>query len=166
LECKTCHEEHHAGIDIISAVAIKNFKPETFMTVVNWKLTELLNCEHTFGYITKHNRIKQGLAKSHVNDAFIIARGHSQGRCKYYEVNQTRRNNRSIQLNRKGYKPSIRRKRYKLQSNDLIRDSQNNTVLRAKGVCSYGRSIKLEDGRYTNVKNIKLICYGKGICYI
>jgi hypothetical protein len=163
--CKTCHDEHHADIDIIPKKKIKNFKLETFMTTVRWKIVNALGCRHTYGYITKHNRIKQGLQKSHVNDAFVIAGGTTQERCKPYIVKQVRRNNRSIQTNRKGFKPSIRRRRYKLQPNDLVRYDE--VEYRVKGVHSYGKWIALVDSAKKiinlNIKNVELICYGKGI---
>lgn len=163
--CKTCHGDHHAGIDIIPKKKIKNFKPETFMTTVRWKIVNTLGCKHTYGYITKHNRIKQGLEKSHVNDAFVIAGGVSQERCIPYQVKQIRRNNRCLQKNRKGFKPSIRRQRYKLQPNDLVRYQCKE--YRVKGVFSYGKWIRLIDGTKeiinSNVKDVELICYGKGI---
>ena len=165
--CKTCHKQHHAGIDTIPKKKIKNFKPETFMTAVRWKLVNLLNCEHTYGYVTKHNRIKQGIAKSHVNDAFIIADGTDQERCKPYITKQVRRNNRSIQLNRKGFKPSIRKQRYSLQPKDLVRYDKK--VCRVKGVFNYGKWARLIDGIgniiNSNIKNVELICYGKGILF-
>jgi len=164
--CKTCHDEHHKGIDLIPMKEIKNFKPEAFMSAVHWKLTELLNCKHTFGYITKSNRIKQGLEKSHVNDAFIIAGGDCQERFEPYEVKQKRRNKRSIQMDRKGFEPSIRRQRYKLQPNDLIKDTKRNTIHRAKGMCGYGKQIRLDNGKYILNKNAKLICFGKGMTYV
>ena len=66
-----------------------------------------------------------------------------------------------IQTNRKGYKPSIRRKRYKLQPNDLVKYS--NKLQRVKGMFSYGKWVRLSDGTNANVKNVDLICYGKGL---
>ena len=166
--CKTCHDEHHKGIDIIPKKEIKNFKPETFMTSVHWKLVNLLNCEHTYGYITKHNRIKQGIVKSHVNDAFVIAGGASQERCKPYITKQIRRNNRKLQTNRIGFKPSIRRQRYALQPNDLVR--YNKDDCRVKGVHGYGKYIILVNELMEKVnvatKKVELICYGKGIQFI
>jgi len=163
--CKTCHDDHHTGIDPIPKKKIKNFKPKTFMTAVRWKLVNALECKHTYGYITKHNRIKQGLQKSHINDAFVIAGGTIQDRCKPYIVKQVRRNNRSIQTNRKGFKPSIRRQRYKLQPNDLVR--YRGKEYRVKGAFSYGKWIRLVDSAKeiinSSTKNVELICYGKGI---
>ncbi|MEA1969954.1 MAG: hypothetical protein U9N77_17265, partial [Thermodesulfobacteriota bacterium] len=41
-----------------------------------------LECKETYGYITKSKRIEQELEKSHHNDAFVIANGSTQTRCK------------------------------------------------------------------------------------
>jgi len=163
--CKTCHTAHHKGIDTIPKKEVKQFKAETFMSSVHWKLTEILSCEHTFGYITKTNRIKYGVKKSHVNDAFVIAGGTSElSRCIPLVVKQIRRNNRCIQTNRNGFKPSIRKVRYKLQPNDLIRyDGDEHHV---KGVHSYGRSVLLGNKRSVAVSKVKLITYGKGTCFV
>jgi hypothetical protein len=147
---------------------IKNFKPETFMTTVRWKMVNALGCKHTYGYITKTNRIKQGLQKSHVNDAFIIACGTTQERCKPYIVKQVRRNNRSIQTNRKGFKPSIRRQRYKLQPNDLVR--YQGKECRVKGVHCYGKYVILANELMEKidvlVKKVEFIYYGKGFQFL
>ena len=159
--CKTCHDDHHKGIDIIPAKKIRQFKPDTFMTTVRWKIVNALGCKHTYGYITKHNRIKQGLQKSHINDAFVIADGTIQERCKSYNVKQVRRNNRCLQKNRKGFKPSIRRQRYKLQPNDLVR--YNGGEYRVKGVHCYGSYVILKNKLNVAVKKLELICYGKGM---
>jgi hypothetical protein len=53
-------------------------KVETFMTMVRWRIVNLLrqtnnNVSHTYGYLTKCKRISFGISKSHVNDAFVIA---------------------------------------------------------------------------------------------
>ncbi len=164
--CKTCHEEHHTGVDIIPKKKVKNFKPETFMTMVRWKIVNALGCGHTYGYVTKHNRIKQGLQKSHINDAFVIAGGtRDVARTIPLIAKQVRRNNRSIQTNRKGFKPSIRRQRYKLQPNDLVRYHGKECMV--KGVFSYGKWVRLIDDAKeiinSNIRNVELICYGKEI---
>ena len=166
--CKTCHDEHHSGKDIIPKKKVKGFKPETFMTTVRWKIVNALGCEHTYGYTTKHNRIKQGIAKSHANDAFIVAGGTTQERCEPYITKQVKRNNRSIQVNRKGFAPAIRRQHYSLQYWDIVK--YNNTPYRVKSVFNYGKWITIVDniGKVinSNIKNVGLICYGKGIQFI
>jgi len=162
--CKTCHDEHHKGIDIIPKKKVRQFKAETFMSSVHWKLTELLGCEHTFGYITKSNRIKQGIEKSHVNDAFVIAGGTSQHRTISYGLKQVRRNNRCLQIHKNGFIPSIRKVRYKLQPSDLVR--YNGEEHRVRGVHSYGKFIFLMNKKSVAINKIELINHGKGLCYV
>lgn len=167
ISCRKCNLKKGSqtaeefGFPKIQARAKESLKSTAFMNVVRKMLVEKLGCEHTFGYITKYGRIKYDLEKSHINDAFVIAKGSNQERCKFYFVTQTRRNNRSIQTNRKGFKPSIRRQRYNLQPNDLVRF--NGKVKRVKGMFNYGTYVRLEDGTNTNVKNVGLINYGKGL---
>ena len=170
--CKTCHDKHHKGISIIPDKKIHRFKPETFMTIVRWKLVNQLRemygdiVHHTYGYITKTNRISMGIEKSHANDAFVIAGATSDiQRTLPYHFKQVRRNNRTLQTNRKGSKPPICRQRYKLQPNDLVR--YNSKSCRVKSTSSYGKRVKIFDNVGNiiklNVKKVELICYGKGI---
>jgi 5-methylcytosine-specific restriction endonuclease McrA len=149
----------------IQAKADKSLKATAFMNYVRSRIVDLLNCDSTYGYITKHDRIELGLPKSHANDAFVIAGGDVQQRSEEYIVTQTRRNKRSIQMNRRGYRPSIRRQRYKLQPNDLVKHEGLLCVV--KGVHSYGRYVKLVDhvGNLinSNIKNVEMVKHGKGI---
>ena len=107
------------------------------------------------------------MEKSHVNDAFVIANGTNQERCRSYWMFQVRRNNRSLQMNRKGFKPSIRRKKYQLQPYDLI--NYNNRIYRVKGVHCYGTRVVLDNPKGKNpsvaMKNVELIKYGKGLLF-
>jgi len=85
--CQTCHEKVTKGKLKLDIQIPIGFKPETFMSIVRWKLVNKLkglNNEvfHTYGYITKYNRIALGSPKSHTNDAFVIAG----------EINRTGRN--------------------------------------------------------------------------
>jgi len=167
ISCRKCNLKkadrtaEEFGFPDIQKQAKESLKSTAFMNIVRKMLVEKLGCEHTFGYVTKYGRIKYNLNKSHINDAFVIANGSYQEKCKSYSVTQTRRNNRSIQINRKGFKPSIRRQRYKLQPNDLVRfDGKEKRV---KGMFNYGTYIRLDDKTNTNVKNVEVINYGKGL---
>jgi len=167
--CLTCHDKVTKGEIELNIKPLKGFKAETFMTTIRWELIDQVKeqcnkVSHTYGYITKYNRAKLGLAKSHSNDAFVIAGGTNQKRCKPFIATQTRRNNRSIQTNRKGFKPSIRRQRYKFQPNDMVRF--NKKIYNVKGVFNYGTWVRLSDDSNiinTNIKNVSLISYGKGL---
>lgn len=167
--CFTCHEKVTEGKLKLNVKSLKGFKAETFMTTVRWKLVNKLSedneISHTYGYKTKYDRAKLGLEKSHVNDAFVIAGGTNQTRSIPFIATQTRRNNRCLQLNRKGFKPSIRIQRYKFQPNDLVLFDSN--VYRVKGVFNHGTWVRLSDIHNntinSNIQNIKLITYGKGL---
>ncbi len=105
------------------------------------QLVERLNCHLAYDDRTKYHRTKIGLSKSHVNDAFVRTGGKKHPRSQLFDVKQIRRNNRSIQTNRKGFKPFIRKQRYSYQPNDLV--SYNNCLYRVKGVFNYGEWIRL-----------------------
>ena len=128
------------------------------MTMIRWRFVDELkalgnNVSHTYGHITKSGRIESGIAKSHANDAFVIAGGRKQIRVKELIVKQVRRNNRALQMNRNGFKPSIRRKRYSFQPHDLVR--YNSNVLEVKGIFNKGCYIRLIDCE-SNVINPKI----------
>ena len=171
ISCRKCNLKkgnqtaEEFGFPNIQKKAKETLKSTTFMNVIRKRLVERVNAEETFGYITKYGRIKHNLEKNHINDAFIIAKGTNQKRCKPYQVNQVRRNNRCLQLNRKGYRPSIRRQRYNLQPNDSVR--YNGQLYNVKGVHGYGKQVMLVNniGKVININlnNIDLIQYGKGI---
>ena len=97
--CSACHSKVSSGSLKLKTVPSKEFKAESFMSMVRWKLVNKLReqgniVSHTYGYITKSKRIEQSLPKSHANDAFIIAGGNGQNISKGYIIRQNRRNNR------------------------------------------------------------------------
>lgn len=171
ISCHECNQKkgnktaEEFGYTEIQEKAKQSLKATAFMNAIRWKLVNLLNCDWTFGSITKHHRIRLGLEKSHVNDAFVIASGVGQERCNSHRGTQLRRNNRSVQTNRKGFKPSIRRQRYKIQPHDLVK--HNGLLCRVKGLFNYGKWVRIVTKAgiviNTNIKNIEGLKYGKGI---
>lgn len=101
--CNKCHTtpNHKQGKFLYewqtNKPKIRGFKDATFMSIVRWKLVKFIDCLHTYGYITKNNRIKYGIEKSHYNDAFVIADGEIQARVEPIIFEQIRRNNRSLE---------------------------------------------------------------------
>jgi len=140
-------------------------KSTPFMNVVRTRIVDKLGCGYTYGYVTKHNRIKSNIYKSHINDAFVIANGTTQKRTIPHTSIQVRRNNRCLQKNRNGFKPSIRRQRYKLHPYDSV--IYNNTTCIVKGVHCYGTRILITDGiskpKSVNIKSVGLVKYSQGI---
>jgi hypothetical protein len=138
--CEKCHKKVHLGKLELNIKKHKELKSATVMNIIRKRLLEFYaEAEETFGYETKVKRREIGLEKSHSNDAFIIAGGKYQIRGKEFEVTQKRKNNRCLQLNRKGYKPSIKKERSKIQPLDLfwVKGKQYG----CKGMFNYGKYI-------------------------
>jgi 5-methylcytosine-specific restriction endonuclease McrA len=174
ISCRQCNLKksnqtaQEFGYSQLHAQAKTALKTAPFMNLVRSRLVEQLACDQTWGYRTKYHRIKLGLPKSHVNDAFVIAGGTTQERSRAYQVHQVRGNNRSLQKNRKGFKPAIRRQRYPLQPNDLVHHKDQ--LCRVKGIFNYGKWVRLRGlttGQTLNssIKNVCLVKYGKGFAF-
>jgi len=117
---KSCHDKIHKEKLFHKLKKAKEYKAETFMAIVGAKFKKVLDCDITYGYETKTKRDLLEMDKSHINDAFVIAGGSTQKRCKPYKLEQKRINNRILQTNRKGFSPSIRRQRHIIQNRDFV----------------------------------------------
>lgn len=76
--CSTCHKKYHKGEIELKQKRGAKYNDAAFMGIMRWTLYAELkmlypNVSLTYGYITKSNRIKYGLAKEHYNDAYCIA---------------------------------------------------------------------------------------------
>jgi len=199
IACHNCNQKKGTmtaaefGHPEIHMLAKKPLKAAAYMNIVRSKLVDRIKkefpdyyCDSTYGYITKCNRIKLGLEKTHANDAFVIAGGVNQIRSKPYKVVQIRRNDRSLQLNKKGSKPSIRRNRYKYSPGDLVKRVSSlqttgwgegvgkkvrSVVYVVKGMFNYGEWIRLknpipgEKDIDINVSDVKICKYGSGLLF-
>jgi len=138
--CEKCHKKVHLCELELNIKKHKELKSTTAMNVIRKRLLEFYTeAEETFGYETKVKRREIDLEKSHSNDAFVTANGTNQIRSKEFEIIQKRRNNRCLQLNRKGYKPSIKKERSKIQPFDLFWVKGKQYV--RKGMFNYGKYI-------------------------
>ncbi|MHA2271857.1 MAG: RNA-guided endonuclease IscB [Candidatus Hodarchaeales archaeon] len=169
LSCHDCNQQKgnqtakEFGFPKIQTQAKESLKALPFMNLVRTRLAEALDCAQTWGYLTKYQRIQLGLPKSHVNDAFVIAGGTTQERCSPYRVHQVRRNNRSLQKNRKGFPRAIRTQRYPYQPYDLV--TYNNSPYRVKGTHNKGKRVVVAaqpKNKSVSVTKIELVTYGKG----
>ena len=110
----------------------------------------------TYGYITFTNRNNIHLEKTHYNDAFVIAGGSVQVRVKPLEIIQKKINNRTLQINRNGYKPSIRKQRYSIRPKDLV--WIEGKIYSVIGMQSKGLYIKIEGlKKVINTKKIERV---------
>jgi hypothetical protein len=108
--CHKCHYDHHNNglvlktfrtinkknaVSLRDAAAMNLIKDRIFS-----KLKELhsnIPIWRTYGYVTKHNRRKHNIDKSHANDAFVIAKNFNAEPLDYmFRGFQVRRHNRKI----------------------------------------------------------------------
>lgn len=72
--CKTCHDRLHDGKIKLKGGKVKSqLKHATQMNGIRIQLLNQLECEETYGFITKENRQLLNLPKGHCMDAIVIA---------------------------------------------------------------------------------------------
>ncbi len=165
--CAKHHKALHDGKFKLAVKKHRCLKSATTMNIIRSQLLKQFpNAIETFGYITKANRYQYGIEKSHVNDAFVIAGGSSQSRAIERMITFKRKNNRSLQKNRKGFAPSIRKQRYAIQPKDLV--AFEGKAYQAVGMQNKGAYLKITDGLKAMVKSMKkieVIFHQKGVIY-
>ena len=102
--CETCHKALHRGEITLKAKRGQSFRAQAFMGIMRREVLNRLKASYpelkvheTYGYLTKHARIANGIVKSHGADAFCIAGNLGAERLgEFFFQKQTRRNNRQI----------------------------------------------------------------------
>lgn len=77
--CETCHKAYHRGEFDLKIKRGNSLRDAAVMNIMRWAVYERANAEFknvhlTYGYITKHTRIENGITKTHAADAFCIAK--------------------------------------------------------------------------------------------
>ena len=77
--CETCHKAYHRGEFDLKIKRGSSLRDAAFMNIMRWAVYERAkkefgNVHMTYGYITKHTRIENGITKTHAADAFCIAK--------------------------------------------------------------------------------------------
>lgn len=100
--CETCHKDYHNGKTKLTIKRGRSFRDASHMGIMRWSLLDRLkeqfrNVNITYGYITKNTRIKNGIEKSHINDAYCIANNINATRAgEMYKQVFKRKRNRQI----------------------------------------------------------------------
>jgi hypothetical protein len=140
-----CHKKLHKDKSFNLLKKNSTYKDAAFMNRVKNKYKIVLpDCITSFGYETFVKRNELGLEKTHYNDAFVIAGGTNQIKTSPIILKQKHRNSRVLQVSRKGFKPSYRRKRYSIQPYDIITVKSKRYIV--KGCHSYGGAVICTDG--------------------
>ena len=77
--CETCHKAYHRGEFELKIKRGNTLRDAAVMNIMRWSVyerakEEFENVHLTYGYVTKHTRIENGIAKTHAADAFCIAK--------------------------------------------------------------------------------------------
>lgn len=77
--CETCHKAYHRGEFELKVKRGISLRDAAVMNIMRWEVYKQANAEFenvylTYGYVTKHTRIKNGIEKTHCADAFCISR--------------------------------------------------------------------------------------------
>jgi hypothetical protein len=165
--CQKHHKALHAGKLKLTIKHHKSLRSATTMNIIRQRLLSIYpDAVETFGYVTKANRYKHNIVKTHANDAFVIAGGFNQKRTEERAIKFKRKNNRSLQKNRIGYAPTIRRQRYAIQPKDLVKFEGKQ--YQAVGIQNKGAYLKMTDGVNAIVKSMKkieVVFHQKGLVY-
>ena len=100
--CESCHKAYHRGEIQLKQKRGRIFRDATAMNIMRkaiFKKTkeEFGNTSLTYGYITKYNRIKNNIEKSHNMDAFCISGNlTAECLCFIYKMRLIRKHNRQI----------------------------------------------------------------------
>lgn len=87
--CETCHKAYHRGEFDLKIKRGTTLRDAAVMNIMRWSVYERAkeefgNVHLTYGYITKHTRIENGIAKSHAADAFCIAKNVNAMRLEFF----------------------------------------------------------------------------------
>ena len=87
--CETCHKAYHRGEFDLKVKRGTTLRDAAVMNIMRWAVykrakAEFGNVYLTYGYITKHIRIENGIAKSHAADAFCIAKNVNAMRLEFF----------------------------------------------------------------------------------
>ena len=77
--CETCHKAYHRGEFELKIKRGNSLRDAAVMNIMRWAVYERAKAEFgnvhlTYGYVTKHTRIENSIAKAHAADAFCIAK--------------------------------------------------------------------------------------------
>lgn len=87
--CETCHKAYHRGEFELKIKRNTSLRDAAVMNILRWAVydrakAEFGNVRMTYGYITKHTRIENGIEKTHCADAFCISRNMKAVRSESY----------------------------------------------------------------------------------
>lgn len=172
--CETCHKAYHRGEFKLKIKRGSSLRDAAVMNIMRWAVyerakAELGNVYLTYGYITKHTRIENGIAKTHAADAFCIAKNvHAMRLSSFFICRCVPRHTRALHVaNPK--KGGIRRStiashkigKSRFQRFDMVRWKGKDCFIfgstNGRPVLRDIKGIKMHDKQAVNIKAIKFL---------
>ncbi len=172
--CETCHKAYHRGEFDLKIKRGNSLRDAAVMNIMRWAIYERANAEFknvhlTYGYITKHTRIENGVTKTHAADAFCIAKNVNAMRLSsFFMCRCVPRHTRALHVaNPK--KGGIRRSsiashkigKSRFQRYDMVRWMGNECFIfgstHGRPVLRDIEGVKMHDKQAVNIKTIKFL---------
>ena len=172
--CETCHKAYHRGEFELKIKRGSSLRDAAVMNIMRWAVYERAkeefgNVNLTYGYITKHTRIENGIAKTHAADAFCIAKNvHAMRLSSFFMCRCVPRHTRALHVaNPK--KGGIRRSciashkigKSRFQRFDMVRWMGKECFIfgstNGKPVLRDIKGIKMHENASVNIKTIKFL---------
>lgn len=172
--CETCHKAYHRGEFDLKIKRGNSLRDAAVMNIMRWAVYERANAEFknvhlTYGYITKHTRIENGVTKTHAADAFCIAKNVNAMRLSsFFMCRCVPRHTRALHVaNPK--KGGIRRSsiashkigKSRFQRYDMVRWMGNECFIfgstHGRPVLRDIEGVKMYDKQAVNIKTIKFL---------
>ena len=172
--CETCHKAYHRGefdLKIKRGTILRDAAVMNIMRLAVYERAkaEFGNVHLTYGYITKHTRIENGIAKTHAADAFCIAKNvHARKLDSFFMCRCVPRHTRALHVaNPK--KGGIRRSaiashkigKSRFQRFDMVRWKGRECFISGstggRPVLRDIEGVKMHDKQAVNVKTIKFL---------
>lgn len=172
--CETCHKAYHRGEFDLKIKRGNSLRDASVMNIMRWAVYERANAEFknvhlTYGYITKHTRIENGVTKTHAADAFCIAKNVNAMRLSsFFMCRCVPRHTRALHVaNPK--KGGIRRSsiashkigKSRFQRYDMVRWMGNECFIfgstHGRPVLRDIEGVKMHDKQAVNIKTIKFL---------
>lgn len=172
--CETCHKAYHRGEFDLKIKRGNSLRDAAVMNIMRWAVYERANAEFknvhlTYGYITKHTRIENGVTKIHAADAFCIAKNVNAMRLSsFFMCRCVPRHTRALHVaNPK--KGGIRRSsiashkigKSRFQRYDMVRWMGNECFIfgstHGRPVLRDIEGVKMHDKQAVNIKTIKFL---------
>lgn len=172
--CETCHKAYHRGEFDLKIKRGSSLRDAAVMNIMRWAVYERAkkefgNVHLTYGYITKHTRIENGIAKTHAADAFCIVKNvHAIRLSSFFMCRCVPRHTRALHVaNPK--KGGIRRSsiashkigKSRFQRYDMVRWMGNECFIfgstHGRPVLRDIEGVKMHDKQAVNIKTIKFL---------